>query len=107
MAAGTITVYQNAAQSLRLHFTDAEGADIDLTGKTVTFYAAKGLGEPFLFDPVEVTSHDDAGAGVTYVPLTATDTNKQAHTYYYEIWLDETPSDMGALVIKETLRGSA
>lgn len=105
MSTSTISLYRNADQSLLLHFTNADGTDVDLTGKTVWLYVAKGVSStPYLFDPIQVASHTDPTHGQTAIALTANDTNHTAKGYRYEIWLDNTPSDIGTLTIKETLR---
>lgn len=107
MSAGTISIYQDADQSLLFHFKNSDGSDTNITGKTVTFYAARGLGQPWLFDPIVMTSHSDPTHGKTYVPITASQSNAVARGYRWEAWLDNTPTDMGTFIIKDTLRGSA
>lgn len=104
MSAGTISVYQKAAQSIDVHFTDANAADINITGKTVYLYVAQGIDQPNLITKT-VSIHTDATHGKSNIALTSDDTDLDARGFYYEIWLDDTPSDTGTFIVKDTLRG--
>lgn len=62
---------------------------VDLTGSTV-FFTAKAVIDDDVTDAaaaiaVEVTSHTDPTAGITVIPLTASDTNVTPGEYFYDI----------------------
>lgn len=68
---------------------DITFSGVDLTGSTVFFTAKPALtddaGDTTAVITVEVVSHTDATAGKTSIPLTATDTDVEPGTYYYDI----------------------
>lgn len=85
MSAGSIAVKQNTDNSLKLHFSNADGTDIDITGWTVYFTVkAEIQGQP-AFPEITITDHSDPAHGITYVPLSAAELAIEPGTYYYGI----------------------
>jgi len=74
-------------------YSIAFNVDVDLTGTTVFFTAkptiANEATDTTAVISVEVTAHDDAVAGETTIPLSATDTDVTPGDYYYDIQIKD------------------
>lgn len=112
MSAGPITVKQKTDVSIKLHFTNSDGSDTDITGWTVRFTAKKNLKDAALLFPQKVvTVHSDPTHGATYVPLTDADLDVAADSYYYGIHPvdgsgNDRDSGVGMFIVQPTTEGA-
>lgn len=71
---------------------------VDLTGATVFFTAKPALTDDATDSSavisVEVVSHTDPTAGVTVIPLTASDTSVTPGIYFYDIQIKKASGDI-------------
>lgn len=112
MAIGSITVGRKKPYTFVTTVTE-DGAAYNLTGKTVWFTVKQFLDTDETNAEAVITkivsSHTDAPAGITAISLTATDTNLNEGTYFYDIHVGTSESDWvwsgnGAFVVETPTR---
>ena len=90
MAKSNITLVRGDSSSIEVEFSQ-DGTPIDITGSTVFLTVKPALtddtGDTTAVIKVEVTSHTNPTAGITTIPLSATDTDVDPGDYYYDIQL--------------------
>lgn len=119
MSAGTITINRATDNSIKLHFTVTDAGtgvktDRDITGCTVFFTVKKRLSD-LDADAVlnkTISSHSDPTHGITYVPISHSDSLLDAHGYKYDLKLIDSSanrisSGVGTFDIEAVVRDGA
>jgi hypothetical protein len=92
MSAGTIEIKYGTDNSLKLHFSTKDATtgivtDVNITGWTIYFTLKKTVQDTddHALISKTITTHSDPTHGITYVPITNTDSSQPVRGYVYDI----------------------
>jgi hypothetical protein len=112
MAAGTLSIYVNTDNSIKLHFSSGVPAvNVNITGWTVYLTVKKFLTDIDSAAVISqtITTHSDPVNGVTYATITALQSTMVPGVYYYDLKaVDGTgakrSSGVGTFIVNNVVR---